>query len=65
MVINTENNDVYNSETSNNSAYSNNSSNNIDNKNNTNHNSNTIKVCSKNKTIFGTKYSRMNQVKFA
>ena len=43
MVINTENNDMYNSETSSNSASSNNNSNSNDKKNNTNHNSNTIK----------------------
>ena len=53
MVINTENNDMNNSEPSNNSAYSNNSNNNNDKKNNTNHNSNTIKCVVKIKQYLG------------
>ena len=53
MVINTENNDMNNSEPSNNSTYSNNSNNNNDKKNNTNHNSNTIKCVVKIKQYLG------------
>ena len=57
MVINSEINNTYDSETSNNSACSNNSS--INNgRNNTYYNSDTIKCVVK----YETKYSRMDQV---
>ena len=56
MVITTENNDMYNSETSNSSPYSNNSSNNNDRKNNTNHISNTIKCVVKIKQCLGLSF---------